>query len=135
LVLGRQVDLLEELWGDGETAGSAESTESGIFIVMVMVEVVATSVPGAVDRVTTGVVLLYIWGVAARHGRRVVTGSGAVVELRQFGGIVKVGGSRINNDAKLVGTQGRTGNTGNWKAAREAAHSTGWDESGVRLYI
>ena len=43
---------------------------------MVVVEVVGRrTIPGTVDRVTTRVVLLYVWSVA-RHGCRVVPGSG-----------------------------------------------------------
>lgn len=61
-VLGRKVDLLKELWRDGNASGSPESSQSSIFVVMVVVQVIA-----AVDGAAAGVVLLDIGHVVGGH--------------------------------------------------------------------
>jgi hypothetical protein len=81
LILWGQVDFFEELRRDRETSGRAESAQSSIFVVVVVVQVITASIPASIDGVTTSMVFLYVWRVV-RHGGRVVYWSSAVIYLR-----------------------------------------------------
>lgn len=60
LVLWREVDLFEKLWGNRKTSGSPESPQCRILIVMVVMKVVL-----AIDGIAAGMVFLDVWEV--RH--------------------------------------------------------------------
>ncbi len=55
-IFGRQVDLLEELWSDGNAASCSQSFQSRIGVVMIVVKVVS-----AIDGAAAGMVLFDIW--------------------------------------------------------------------------
>ena len=106
MILWGQVDFFEELWRDGETSGRAESAQSSVFVVVVVVQVITASIPGTIDGVTTSVVFLYVWRVV-RHGRRVVYRSSVVIYLRQMGDVTKDSWRRSNN-AVMAGEAGNS---------------------------
>jgi hypothetical protein len=59
-ILWREVDLLEELWGNRQTSGGPEPPQRMFFVVVIMVKVVLGI---AIDGVAPGMVFLGVWKV------------------------------------------------------------------------
>ncbi len=137
LILWRKVDFLKELWGDGETSSCAESAESGVLIVMVVVQVVASTC--TIDGATASVILFYIGCVVVRRHRGSVVDGSVALLLRQFDGKYVAGWSsgRGTNTGSRSRTRAReaTQQQGSNDAVGQSMYSTRWDSSKTRQLI